>query len=73
MLIAAMVSRKQPTTSSSRLISSRMMYWLSVSDSSASVASSVSRVVVSTQPNSEAAPTISSTPAVVSMVSIVTL
>ena len=73
MLIEAIGSRKQPTISSSTLISSRMMYLLSVSCSSASAPASVSRVVVSTQPNREAAATINSTPAVVSMVSIVTL
>src|SRR5258706_6984515 len=70
MLIEAIGSRKQPTTSSSALISNRMMYLLSVRFSSASAPASVSRVVVSTHPNSEAAATIKSTPAVGSVVSI---
>src|SRR5216683_5825917 len=73
MLMEAMVSRKQPTTSSSTLIRSRMIYLLSVKLSNAAAPASVSRVVVNTQPNSEAAATTSRTPAVVSMVSIVTL
>ena len=73
MLIEAIGSRKQPTTSNSTLISKRMMYLLLVRFSSASAPASVSRVVVSTHPNSEAAATIRSTPAVVSMVSIETL
>ena len=55
------------------LMSSRIRYRLLVKDNSASAAYSVSRVVVSTQPNSEAAATISNTAAVVSMVSSVTL
>src|SRR6266446_7019308 len=63
MLIEAIGSRKQPTTSSSTLISNRMMYLLSVRFSSASAPASVSGVVVSTHPNSEAAATIKSKPA----------
>src|SRR5215475_12391073 len=72
-LIDAIGSRKQPTTSNRTFVSNRMMYLLSVRASSDSVVYSVTRVVVSTQPNSEAAPTINSTPAVVSIVSIETL
>ena len=73
MLIEAIGSRKQPITSSSTLINSRMMYLLLVRFKSASAPASVSRVVVSTQPNSEAAATIRRTPEVVSIVSIETL
>src|SRR5262249_1204127 len=73
MLIEAMGSRKQPTTSNKILGSNRRTERFSVRTNSDSVVYSVTRVVVSTQPNSEAAATISRTPAVVSIVSIETL
>ena len=71
--IAAVGSRKQPTNSSSRLTSSRNTHGECVKPSTHAVTMSVTRVAVSSQPKIDAAATMNSTVAVVSMVSIDTL
>ncbi len=72
MVIAAVGSRKQPTKSISRLASSRNIIGSVVTDSTQLAIISVVRVAVSIQPKIEAAATMSSTAAVVSIVSIET-
>src|SRR4029453_13455821 len=71
--IAAVGSRKQPTNSSSRLTSSRKIHGECVKPSTHAVTMSVTRVAVNSQPKIDAAATMNSTVAVVSMVSIDTL
>ena len=71
--IAAVGSRKQPTKSSSRFTSSRNTHGVWVNDSTHAVTMSVTRVAVSSQPKIDAAATMNSTTAVVSIVSIETL
>src|SRR5437764_7677710 len=68
--IAAVGSRKQPTNSNSRLTSSRNTHAELVNPSTHVVTMSVTRVAVSSQPKIDAAATMKSTVAVVSMVSI---
>ena len=69
MVIAAMVSRKQPTTSTSMLTRIRNTHLLSVSPRMASDISCAAWLTVSSQAKTEAAVTMKSTEAVVSMVS----
>src|SRR5688572_6315895 len=71
--MAAVGSRKQPMKSSSRLTRSRNTHGVSVKAGTHSVTMSVTRVAVSSQPKIDAAATMNSTTAVVSMVSIETL
>src|SRR5260221_6440025 len=69
-VIAAVGSRKQPTNSISRLASSRKPAGVEVTDSTQLAIISVVRVAVSIQPKIDAAATMKSTAAVVSIVSI---
>src|SRR5690606_6360726 len=73
MVMAAMVSMKQPTTRISRFASSRNTHLLCVTARMASVSVCAAWVVVSSHANTEAAVTMNSTDAVVSMVSKVAL
>src|SRR5882672_10579880 len=69
-VIAATGSRKQPTTSISTFASSRNTQGACVNESTQTATASVTRVTVSSQPKIDAAATMKSTVAVVSMVSI---
>src|SRR5262249_35046950 len=71
--IAAVGSRKHPTNSSNRLTSSRNTHGVCVYDSTQAVTASVTRVAVSSHPKIDAAATMKSMVAVVSIVSIETL
>ena len=73
MVIAAVGSRKQPTNSISRLASSRNTHGAVREAEHPGRHDSVTRVAVSIQPKIDAAATMNSTVAVVSMVSIDTL
>ena len=70
MVIAAIVSMKQPTNSRKTLASSRKTIGLELIDSTHAPTASVAWVVVSTQAKIDALATMNSTVAVVSMVSI---
>ena len=72
-VIAAIVSMKQPTNSRNTFASSRNTYGLSEIDSTQMPIASVTRVVVSTHAKIDADATMNSTTAVVSIVSIDTL
>ena len=72
MVMAAMVSRKHPATSRIRLIRMSTSHGSVVIPSTASAKCSVTRVVVRIQAKIEAAATMNSTTAVVSMVSKLT-
>src|SRR5712675_3809538 len=69
-VIAATGSRKQPMKSISRFASSRNTQGVWVNDSTQAATASVTRVTVNSHPKIDAAATISSTVAVVSIVSI---
>src|SRR5437867_8563401 len=69
-VIAATGSRKQPTTSINTFASSRNTQGVWVKASTQAATASVTRVTVSSHPKIEAAATISSTVAVVSIVSM---
>src|SRR5258705_9457074 len=71
--IAAVGSRKQPTKSSRKFTSIRNTHGECVKPSTHAVTMSVTRVAVRSQPKIDAAATMNSTVAVVSMVSIETL
>ena len=71
-VIAAMVSRKQPTTRSRTLIMLMITIGSRLMESIASAKASVTRVVARIQPKIEAPPTMNSTTAVVSIVSMET-